>query len=394
MQKLKSKIQLLSNRFNQEIIHVRRYLHENPELSFKEFNTSKFIAQKLAEWGIESKIVADTGLLAGVSGSKEGKDVVLRADLDALPIQEQSNLPYASKVNGVMHACGHDVHTACVLGACRIIHELKDDLGGSVRFLFQPGEELLPGGASKVISEGALANPKPDFVIAQHVFPELEAGVFGFKSGQYMASTDEIYIEVTGTGGHGGMPHKLIDPVLIASHLVVNLQQIVSRKAPPEIPTVLSFGKFNAPGATNVIPQQVWLEGTFRTFDEKWRARAHDEIRKSVAGIAEAMGGTVDVKIISGYPSLFNHIELTDTVSQLAKDYIGDKNVVELPIRMTGEDFARYSQKYASVFYRMGTGYLDRKNYPIHHPQFEVNEEAIRLSTEMLSYIAINLANS
>ena len=394
MHQLKSKIQLLANRYNEELIQVRRYLHENPELSFKEFNTSRFIAQKLAEWGIESKVVADTGLLSFVRGSTDGKHVVLRADIDALPIQEQSNLPFSSKVNGVMHACGHDVHTACLLGACRIIHELKEEFGGSVRFLFQPGEELLPGGASKVISEGALNNPKPDFVIAQHVFPELEAGSFGFKSGQYMASTDEIYIEVTGTGGHGGMPHKLIDPVLIASHIVVNLQQIVSRKAPPEIPTVLSFGKFNAPGATNVIPQKVWLDGTFRTMDEKWRARAHDEIRNSVAGIAEAMGGTADVRIISGYPSLYNHVELTNSVSDLAKDFIGEEKVEDLTIRMTGEDFARYSQKYTSVFYRMGTGYHDRKNYPVHHPLFEVNEEAIILSTEMLSYIAINLANS
>jgi len=394
MQQLKSKIQLLANRFNQELIELRRYLHENPEISFKEFNTSRFIAQKLAEWGIESKVVADTGLLVMLNGSKSGKDIVLRADMDALPIQEQSNLPYSSKAAGIMHACGHDVHTTCVLGACRILHELKEELGGSVRFLFQPGEELLPGGALKVMAEGALDNPKPDYVLAQHVFPELEAGVFGFKSGQYMASTDEIYIEVTGTGGHGGMPHKLIDPVLIASHVVVNLQQIVSRKAPPEIPTVLSFGKFNAPGATNVIPQKVWLEGTFRTLDEKWRARAHDEIRNSVAGIVEAMGGTVDVKIISGYPSLFNHVHLTDTVSMLAKEFIGNENIIDLPIRMTGEDFARYSQKYASVFYRMGTGYPDRKNYPVHHPQFEVNEEAIGISTEMLSYITMSLANS
>ncbi len=394
MNELKNKIRLLADRFEPEILQVRRYLHENPELSFKEHNTATFIAQKLAEWGIVAKKVAGTGILAGLKGGDGGKEVVLRADIDALPIQEQVDLDFSSSNDGIMHACGHDVHTACVLGACRILNELKDDFKGGVRFLFQPGEELLPGGASIVLSEGVLDVPHPDFIIAQHVFPELPAGTFGFKAGQYMASTDEIYIEVTGTGGHGGMPHKLIDPVLIASHLVVNLQQIVSRKAPPEIPTVLSFGKFNAPGATNVIPQKVWLEGTFRTLEEKWRARAHDEIRNSVKGIVEAMGGTSEVKIISGYPSLFNHVELTNRVTGLAKSYLGDDKIEDLAIRMTGEDFARYSHKYTSVFYRMGTGYPDRENFPVHHPRFEVNEASIRIGAELLAYLTINLANS
>lgn len=391
MDKIKSKVQLLANRFFDEILEVRRYIHQYPELSFEEHNTSRYIAQKLAGWGITSKVVAGTGLIAGISGKSAGQEIVLRADIDALPIQEQTELPYASENKSIMHACGHDVHAACVLGAGLILKEMSDDFSGRVRLLFQPGEELLPGGASKVLASGILDQPAPDIMIAQHVFPELPAGEVGFREGQYMASTDEIYIEVTGTGGHGGMPHKLIDPVLIASHLVVTLQQIVSRKAPPEIPTVLSFGKFNAPGATNVIPQKVWLEGTFRTLDEKWRAQAHDEIRQSVKGIVDAMGGQAEVKIVSGYPSLINHTELTRKISGFAQTFLGENLVKELPVRMTGEDFARYSQKYPSVFYRLGTGFPDRKNFSVHHPEFEVNEEALRTGMELLAYLCLRL---
>lgn len=394
MDSLKSKVQLLAHRFFKEILEIRRYIHQNPELSFKEHDTSRYIAQKLAGWGIESKVVADTGLIASISGDTTGPEIVLRADIDALPIEEQTGLSYASVNKGIMHACGHDVHTACVLGAGLILKEMKADLQGQVRLLFQPGEELLPGGASKVIASGILDNPSTDFMIAQHVFPELPSGSLGFKEGQYMASTDEIYIEVEGTGGHGGMPHKLIDPVLIASHLVVNLQQIVSRKAPPEIPTVLSFGKFTAPGATNVIPQKVWLEGTFRTFDEKWRAQAHKQIRNSVKGIVEAMGGTSEVNIVSGYPSLTNQVDLTRKLYDISQEFLGVEMVSELPIRMTGEDFARYSKKYPSVFYRLGTGYSDRENFPVHHPKFEVNEEAIRTGMEMMAYISLRLGNN
>jgi len=391
MDKIKSKVQILADRFFDKVLEIRRYIHQYPELSFKEYNTSKYIANKLSASGIASTVVADTGLIASISGKSDGHEIVLRADIDALPIQEQTGLPYASSNSDIMHACGHDVHAACVLGAGMILNELRDDLNGRVRLLFQPGEELLPGGASKVLASGVLDHPTPDIMIAQHVFPDLPAGQLGFREGQYMASTDEIYIEVTGTGGHGGMPHKLIDPVLIASHLVVTLQQIVSRKAPPEIPTVLSFGKFNAPGATNVIPQKVWLEGTFRTLDEKWRAKAHDEIRFSVKGVVEAMGGHSEVKIVQGYPSLTNNVELTRKISDLSKMFLGEEQVVELPVRMTGEDFARYSHKYPSVFYRLGTGFPDRENFSVHHPEFEVNEKAIKTGMELLAYLCLTI---
>lgn len=392
MDAIQSKIRLLANRFFDETLEIRRYIHQNPELSFREFNTSRYVAQKLAEWGLKSRVVADTGLICRLEGAHPGKEIVLRADLDALPIQEQTSLPFASIHKGIMHACGHDVHTACLLGACRILNEIQGELSGNFRFLFQPGEELLPGGAIKILESGVLDHPLPDCMIAQHVYPEIEAGKVGFREGQYMASTDEIYIEVNGTGGHGGMPHQLIDPVLIASHLVVNLQQIVSRKAPPEIPTVLSFGKFHAPGATNVIPQTVWLEGTFRTQDEKWRSQAHQEITHSVQGIVEAMGGSAQIKIVSGYPSLYNDIDLTRQINEFAADYLGKENLTELPIRMTGEDFARYSQRFKTVFYRLGTGFPDRENFPVHHPHFEVNEEALKTGTGLLAFLALQLA--
>lgn len=389
-----NKITLLADRFYPEIREIRRYLHANPELSFREYNTSRYIATRLAGWGFTSRVVAETGLISRLEGASPGKEVVLRADMDALPIAEQTGLPYTSTAAGVMHACGHDVHMACVLGACRILSELRRDLQGNVRFLFQPGEELLPGGASKILESGVLEEYPPDCLIAQHVYPELPAGFVGFREGQYMASTDEIYIEVSGTGGHGGMPHTLIDPVLIASHLVVNLQQIVSRKAPPEIPTVLSFGRFDAPGATNVIPQKVWLEGTFRTQNEAWRSKAHQEIRSSAVGMAEAMGGRAEVRIVPGYPSLFNDVELTRRMTGLAERYLGKSRVEELPVRMTGEDFALYSQKYRTVFYRLGTGIPNRQNYPVHHPKFEADEAALKTGMGLLAYLAYYQASA
>ncbi|MBT5428006.1 MAG: amidohydrolase [Bacteroidetes bacterium] len=389
---MKQQIIELSDRFYPEILEIRRHLHQHPELSFKEVKTAAFIRQVLKNWNLNTRTVADTGLLVDIEGAKAGPVVVLRADIDALPIDEQTNLAFKSANPGVMHACGHDMHTASLLGVLRILIELKHLIRGRIRILFQPGEELLPGGAKKVLESGILDEYPPDYMVAQHVYPELPAGSMGFRSGQYMASTDEIYIEVTGTGGHGGMPHKLIDPVLIASHLVVNLQQTVSRKAPPEIPTVLSFGKFDAPGATNVIPEKVWLEGTFRTLDEKWRALAHDEIRHSARGIIEAMGGKADVRIVSGFPSLINDKKLNNIAEELAEQYSGIDSVVNLPIRMTGEDFARYSLIYPSVYYRWGTGFSDRDNFPVHHPRFEANELALKTGMGYMAFLALALS--
>lgn len=379
-----------ANQLSEEIIRIRRTLHSNPELSFKEYATAAFIGEILDSWGIKHERISDTGITGIIEGSKGGKYLVMRADIDALPIDEKNSFDYRSKNHGVMHACGHDVHTAALLGAIKIVSSFRNEWNGRIRFVFQPGEELLPGGASKILETGLLDHPEPDYFIAQHVYPELPAGMFGFREGPYMASTDEIYFEVKGVGGHGALPHKLIDPVLIASHLVVGLQQIVSRKIPADIPAVLSFGKFDAPGSTNVIPSSARLEGTFRIMDEQWRKIALDEIREMADGIVRSMGATLNGRIVPGYPALKNDPLLTNKMKNLAKIFAGADQVAELPLRMTGEDFSRYAQRFPAVFYRLGTG-GGRFNNPVHHPEFDVDESSLTHGMGMMAWLAVSL---
>lgn len=382
----------LSHKYFTEIIAIRRRLHQFPELSFQEHATQEYLSRLLTDWGLNPKVTAGTGLYVDIQGNEGGPYLVLRADIDALPVEEQADVSFRSENPGIMHACGHDVHTSSLLGTIKILDSIRGSFRGRVRCLFQPGEELLPGGADMIIKSGLLDDPKPDFIIAQHVFPELPAGRAGFRQGRYMASTDEIYIEVTGTGGHAAMPDSLVDPVLIASSLVVNLQQIVSRKAPSHVPTVLSFGKFDARGATNVIPEKAYLEGTFRTMDEKWRSSALREIEKLVTGMAQSMGGRAECRIVSGYPALVNDKKLTAKLANLANEYLGESNVMELDLRMTGEDFARYAQIIPASFYRLGTGFTNRKvNYPVHHPRFEVNEESLITGMGLMAFLASKL---
>jgi amidohydrolase len=289
-----------------------------------------------------------------------------------------------------MHACGHDAHTSSLLGTARILTELKKEFGGTVKLIFQPAEEKLPGGANMMIKEGVLENPKPDAVIGQHVMPLIEAGQVGFRSGKYMASTDEIYVTVYGKGGHGAQPQQNIDPVLITSHIIIALQQIISRVADPKTPSVLSFGKVIANGATNVIPNEVYLEGTFRTMDEDWRARAHEKMKKMAEGIAEAMGGRCDFNIVRGYPFLINEEKLTAEVRAYAEDFLGKENVLDLDIWMAAEDFAYYSQVSDACFYRLGTGNKERGiTSSVHTPTFDVDEESLKLSTGLMAYIAL-----
>jgi amidohydrolase len=388
---IKEKIQNLAKAIFNDVVGNRRHLHANPELSFNEYNTSAFVAKQLDALGISYQHMADTGLVALLTGNKPSDKVVaLRADMDALPITEANDVDYKSTNVGVMHACGHDVHTSSLLGTAKILSELKDEFGGTIKFIFQPAEERLPGGASLMIKEGVLENPKPQAVIGQHVMPLIDAGKVGFRSGKYMASTDELYVTVTGKGGHGAQPQQNIDPVIITAHILVALQTIVSRSADPKLPSVLSFGKVIANGATNVIPNEVKLEGTFRTMDEAWRKEAHQKMKKMAEGIAESMGGSCDFHIMHGYPFLVNEEKLTASARGFAEDYLGKENVLDLDIWMAAEDFAYYSQVADACFYRLGTRNEARGiTSSVHTPTFDVDEKALELSTGMMAYLAV-----
>lgn len=388
---IKNKIQELASNIFNDVVGYRQHIHANPELSFKEFDTSLFIKDKLKKWGIEYTDCANTGVVGLIKGNQPSDKVIaLRADMDALPIHEANDKPYRSKNHGVMHACGHDVHTSSLLGTAHILNQMKDEFGGTIKLIFQPAEELLPGGASIMIKEGVLENPKPDYIVGQHVMPLIDAGKVGFRSGIYMASTDELYVTVTGKGGHGAQPHQNIDPVLIASHIIIALQQIVSRNADPRTPSVLSFGKVNANGATNIIPNEVKIEGTFRTLDENWRDEAHKRMKKMAEGIAESMGGSCDFDIHRGYPFLINEEKLTANARAFAEDFLGKDNVVDLDIWMAAEDFSFYSQVTDACFYRLGTGNAAKDTqYSVHTPRFDIDEDALKISTGLMAYIAL-----
>lgn len=388
---IKNKIKDLADNIFNDVVGYRQHIHANPELSYKEFQTSLFVKDKLTKWGVEFTDCANTGVVGLIKGNQTSDKVIaLRADMDALPIHEANDKPYASKNHGVMHACGHDVHTSSLLGTAYILSQLKDDFGGTIKLIFQPAEELLPGGASIMIKEGVLENPKPDYIVGQHVMPLIETGKVGFRSGIYMASTDELYVTVTGKGGHGAQPHQNIDPVLIASHIIVALQQIVSRNADPRLPSVLSFGKVTANGATNIIPNEVKIEGTFRTLDEDWRAEAHKRMKKMAEGMAESMGGSCDFDIHRGYPFLINEEKLTANARSFAEDFLGKENVVDLDIWMAAEDFSFYSQITDACFYRLGTGNAEKDTqYSVHTPRFDVDEDALKISTGLMAYIAL-----
>ena len=388
---LKDKISRLAQDIHAEVVGNRRHLHAHPELSFQEYETSAFVKSKLDELGISYQNMADTGIVALITGSKPSDSVVaLRADMDALPILEANDVPYRSTKEGIMHACGHDVHTSSLLGTAKILTKLKDEFAGTVKLIFQPAEERLPGGANLMIKEGVLENPKPQAVLGQHVMPLIELGKVGFRAGKYMASTDEIYVTVHGKGGHGAQPQQNIDPVLITSHIIIALQSIVSRVADPKIPSVLSFGKVIANGATNVIPNEVKLEGTFRTMDEEWRSKAHEKMKKMAEGIAEAMGGRCDFNIMRGYPFLINEEKLTASTRAYAEEYLGKENVLDLDIWMAAEDFAYFSQVADACFYRLGTGNEALGiTSSVHTPTFDVDEDSLKLSTGLMTYIAL-----
>jgi len=390
---IKDTIKDLASRYAPDIIAIRRHLHANPELSFEEHKTSEFVYNKLLEYGLEpQKGIGGTGIVALVQGMNPDKRIVaLRADMDALPILEQNDVSYKSTNPGVMHACGHDVHTSSLLGAARILNDIKDSFEGTIKLIFQPGEEKIPGGASLMIKDGVLENPKPDYILGQHVMSQMPAGKVGFKPGMYMASADEIYIKVIGKGGHGAMPDNNIDPVLITSHIIVALQQIVSRHANPKVPTVLSFGKVEANGATNIIPDEVYVEGTFRTLDEKWRYAAHERMRDIAESIAKGMGADIEFTVLNGYPFLRNNDKLTEKTKELAIEYIGEENVLDLDIWMAAEDFAYFSQQIDSCFYRLGVRNEEKGiTSNVHTPTFNVDESALEIGAGLMAWNAFN----
>ncbi len=386
-------IKELAKQFADDVVQIRRHIHANPELSFQEFETAKYVAEQLRSMGIEPlEGVAGTGLTAIIKGKNpESKTVALRGDMDALPILEANDVEYKSTKDGVMHACGHDVHTACVLGAARILNGLKDQFEGTVKLVFQPGEEKNPGGASLMIKDGALENPRPDRMLGQHVMPYISTGKVGFREGMYMASADEIYLTVKGKGGHAALPDKVIDPILIASHILVALQQVVSRNADPKTPTVLSFGTINGGQAQNIIPDEVKISGTFRALDEVWRFEAHKRITAIAKGIAEGMGGECDVNIDVGYPFLTNDVATTQVARKAAEEYLGAENIVDLDLWLGAEDFAYYTHEVPSTFYRLGTGNETKgTTHGVHTPNFNIDENAIELGIGLMAWIALN----
>ncbi|MEP6734314.1 MAG: M20 family metallopeptidase [Chryseolinea sp.] len=389
---LLERIRELSVSNSKDTVSQRRYLHAHPELSYQEHNTVKYVSDQLRAMGIESiQPIATTGLIAEVKGRNPSrKTVALRADMDALPITEANDVSYKSINIGVMHACGHDVHTSSLLGTARILNTVRDEFEGTVRFLFQPGEEKNPGGASYMIKEGALQNPAPSAIMGQHVFPLLEAGKIGFREGMYMASADEIYLKVIGKGGHGAAPDLCIDPIVIASHIIIALQQVISRNANPRQPTVLTFGNIIGHGATNIIPNEVNIAGTFRAMNEEWRESALAKIKKMAESLAEGMGGRCEVDISRGYPYLENNPELTRRIRASAEEYVGVDNVVNLDISLGAEDFSYYSQIIPASFYRLGTR-SEAKGITsyVHTPTFDIDEDALAIGPGLMAWMAV-----
>lgn len=374
----------------EKVIAYREHMHMYPELSYQEFKTMEYVSSILTKLGIEHKTGIGTTGIVGIIRADHHTDkmkcIGLRADLDALPIHEENDIACKSQNDGIMHACGHDVHTAILLGAAEIIHELRNELPAPVKLIFQPGEEKNPGGATLMLKDGVLKNPAVSEMIALHVFPDMEVGKVGFKDGIYMASCDEIHLTINGKGGHGATPNQCIDPIIIGATIVTQLQQIVSRKCDPKIPCVLSFGHFEAMGATNIIPSKAHLKGTFRTMNEAWRAEGLDLIEKQIKLIAESSGATVDLEISKGYPYLENDTEVTGKLRSKSIAFLGQDLVEELPIRLTSEDFAYYSHEVPVCFFRLGVrNEVKGIIFGVHHPRFNIDNEALKVGVQMMS---------
>lgn len=396
-----NQIKHLAQQYFKEVVLFRRHLHQYPELSFQEFKTSEYVSSILDKYHIKhTKGIVKTGIVAIIEGkSPSKKTILLRADLDALPIEEKNNVDYKSQNPGIMHACGHDVHTASVLGTAIILNQLKDNFEGTVKIMFQPGEEVLPGGSSLMIKEGVLQNPKVDLAIAQHVFPSMEVGKVGFREGMYMASTDELHITITGKGGHAAMAGEYNNPLVVAAHIITEIEKQfpyvidaegVARNSQNNIPTVIAFGKIEGKGATNVIPESVYLAGTFRTMDEAWRKEVKSKIKEIVNTISSQYNTKADINIMDGYPFLTNDVEVTKQCKQAAIDYLGKENVEDLPLRMTAEDFAYISQEVPSCFFRLGTGNISKGiTSGVHTSTFDIDEKALEISIGLMAWMVM-----
>lgn len=384
---LQQKIKDLARQYANDFINIRHHLHAHPELSYQEFETSKFIQQKLLEFNIPFEVKSTTGVIGLIEGKNpSSRTIALRADMDALPITEKTDVPYQSQNPGIMHACGHDVHTTCLLGAAKILSETKQDWEGTIKLIFQPGEEKNPGGASLLIKEGVLENPRPQAIFALHVNPQLEVGLLSFRPGIAMASADEIYITVRGKGGHAAAPHLTSDTILIASQLVVSLQQIISRNVNPFSPSVLSITSFQGGFTTNVIPTEVKLMGTFRAMDETWRFKAHELIKKQTVELVHAMGAEADVHVDVGYPCVYNHEALYQHANAIAVNYMGADKVEETEMRMGAEDFGYYSQLIPGCFFRLGTANKAKGiTAGVHTPLFNIDESAIEIGMGIMA---------
>jgi amidohydrolase len=384
-------IKKLAHQYKDEFIEVRHHIHANPELSYQEFETSAFIQQKLTSFGIPFEIKATTGVIGLIKGKNPDKRIIaLRADMDALPINEENSVSYKSTKKGIMHACGHDVHTTCLLGAAKILNEIKNEWEGTIKLIFQPGEEKNPGGASILIKEGVLENPKPQAIYALHVLPALQVGKLSFRGGMVMASADEIYISIKSKGGHAASPHLTVDPITIASTLILNLQQIISRYNNPFNPSVLSITSFQGGNTTNVIPSEVKLMGTFRAMDEVWRFKAHELIKKQAISLVESMGAEIDIKIDVGYPFVLNDEQLSANARKIGESFVGKENVEETELRMGAEDFAYYTHIIPGCFFRIGAGNIEKGiTSGVHTPTFNIDEDAIEIGIGMMAAIGI-----
>ncbi len=378
-----------SKEIEDEIIAWRRDFHMYPELGFQEKRTSRIVAEKLRDWGFEVITgIAETGVVGLLRGSSDERTVALRADMDALPIQEENDVPYRSRVPGVMHACGHDAHTAMLLGAARILSEIKDDLNGCVKLIFQPAEEGV-GGAKRMVDEGVLKDPDVDAIFGIHVWSILQSGIIGVREGPILAATGRIEIEVEGAGGHGASPHLTVDPIVAAASIILNLQTVISRNLDPIESGVVSICSVHSGTTYNVIPPRAKLIGTYRALTFEVRNLIKKRIKEIAENTCIALGAKCKVDLIDGVPPTINHPEATKLARETAIELVGSEKVIEPKPSMGGEDFAYYLEQVPGAFLELGTGNPEKgTDKPHHNPKFNVDEEVLYIGSAIYASLA------